>query len=125
MPAKTVAVPVERLVEERLIEVGFPCWPPPFWVVRAVATAAPRDWATEREAGRAAAIVAAAVGIPSVVAVGAVVATVAVASVVLLAPIAVAIGLAWLAWRWNRVPPGGQPALPTPAPPLPGAVLMR
>jgi len=122
MPAKIVAVPVERLVEEQLIEVGFPGWPPPLWFVRAVSPAAPREWATQREAGRAAAFVGVAVGVPALVAVGAVVAIFAVASVVLLAPIAVAVGLAWLAWRWNRVPPAGAPLAPGP---LPGSVLIR
>ena len=91
---------VEASVAVELVEVAFPAWPAPLRATRAVALAAPRDWATEREAGRAAVIVAAVVGIPAVVAVGAVLTVFVMTSAVLLAPL-LAVGLAWIAWRSN------------------------
>jgi hypothetical protein len=112
MPASATAVPLQRLIEEQLVEVGFPAWPSPLWVARAVAPAAPRDWATQREAGAAAAFVAGAVGLPALVAVGAAVTTFALTSAVLLAPL-LAVGLAWIAWRFNRLPEGGVAPGPT------------
>lgn len=109
MPAKATAVSLQRVVEEQLVEVGFPAWPAPLWLARAVAPAAPREWATQREAGAAAAFVAAVVGLPALVAAGAVVTTVALTSVVLLAPL-IAVVLVFVAWRFNRRP--APPALP-------------
>jgi hypothetical protein len=111
MPASATAVPLERVLEEQLVEVAFPGWPTPLWMAKVVAPAAPREWATQREAGAAAAFVAGVVGIPAFVAVGAALTTLALTSAVLLAPL-VAIGLAWIAWRYNRVPAG--PAAPQP-----------
>lgn len=110
MPAGTTSVPLEPFIEERLIEVGFPAWPAPLLIARALAPAAPREWATQREAGAAAAFVAGVVGVPALVAVGAAVATFALTSAVLLAPL-VAIALTVVAWRYNRSPGPGA-ALP-------------
>ena len=91
---------VETSVALELVEVAFPAWPAPLRAARAVALAAPRDWATEREAGRAAVIVAAVVGVPVAIAVGAVFTVFVVTSAVVLAPL-LAVGLAWIAWRSN------------------------
>jgi hypothetical protein len=88
---------------EQMIEVAFPAWPSPVSVARVMAPAAPRSWAREREAGSAAAIVAALVAVPALAAVGAVLAMFVVTLAVLVAP-AVAIGLAWVAWRCNESP---------------------
>lgn len=96
MPAIAASLPLESLVE-----VAFPGWPTPLITARAVAPAAPREWATQREAGASAAFVAGVVGIPAFVAVGTVAATFALTAAVLLAPL-LAVGLAWIAWRYNR-----------------------
>ncbi len=109
MPASEAVLSVE------LVEVAFPAWPSPLWMARAVAPAAPREWATQREAGEAAAIVAGVVGVPVIVAVGTVLATFILTAAMLLAP-AVAIALAWVAWRCNR---HEAPAPQRPAPPAP------
>ena len=69
--------------------------------VGAIALPAPSGWAAEREAAKAAAIVAGLVGVPAVVAAGAVLVLFALTAVVLLAPL-VAVLLTWLAWRCNR-----------------------
>jgi hypothetical protein len=119
MPAGAATIPVERLVAQQLVEVGFPAWPSPIWVARALAPAAPRSWATQREAGAAAAFVAGVVGIPAFIALGAAVTTFALTAAVLLAP-AVAVALAGIAWHFNRAPAGGG-AAPTPAPPASAA----
>lgn len=95
MQASAAALPVETFVE-----VAFPAWPMPVIVAAAIAPAAPREWATEREAGAAAAFVAGLVGVPAFIAVGAIATTVAVGSAVLLAPV-IPIVLAWVAWRAN------------------------
>jgi sugar phosphate permease len=108
MPASEAALSID------LVEVAFPAWPAPVWAARAVAPAAPREWATQREAGKAAAIVAAAVGVPVLVAVGAVLATFVLTTAMLLAP-AIAIALVWVAWRCNRREPQGAGAEPTEA----------
>lgn len=89
------------LSRAEVVEVAFPAWPLPLWAARAVAPAAPRAWATQREAGAAAAIVAAFVGVPAVVAVATVLTTFVLASAVLFAPL-VAIGLSIVAWHYNR-----------------------
>ena len=98
MEASAAVLPLESLVE-----VSFPAWPAPLFTARAIAPAAPREWATQREAGRAAAIVGGLVGVPALVAVGTILTTVAVTSAVLLAPL-LPVGLAWLAWRSNARP---------------------
>lgn len=69
------------------------------------------DWASaDREARRAAALVAAFVGVPSAVAAGAVLAVFALAWLVLLAPVAAAV-LTWVAWRYaTPEPPRGKAA---------------
>jgi hypothetical protein len=104
MQARAATLPVETLERlqrlETLVEVTFPAWPAPILAARAIAPAAPRDWATQREAGAAAAFVAGLVGIPAFVAVGTLAAVFALTSAALLAPV-VAVGLAWLAWRSN------------------------
>ncbi|HET8542408.1 MAG TPA: hypothetical protein VFL83_21220 [Anaeromyxobacter sp.] len=59
----------------------------------------------EREARRAAAFVAAFVGVPAALAAGATIVLVAVTSLVLLAPVVAAV-LTWVAWRYGRpIPP--------------------
>ena len=70
------------------------------------------EWeSAEREARRAAALVAAFVGVPSVIAVGATLVLFAMVWLVLLAP-AIAAALTWTAWRYARseraavTPPG-------------------
>ena len=93
----------EVAVAVELVEVAFPAWPAPLPAARAVALAAPREWALEREAGRAALLVGAVVGVPAVVAVGAILTVFVVGTAVLLAPL-VGFGLAWLAWRGNARP---------------------
>jgi hypothetical protein len=99
---------------QQLVEIAFPGWPSPLWMARAVAPAAPRTWATQRDAGAAAAIVLGAVVVPAVVAAGAVVSVFVLASAVLVAPL-VALLLAWVAWRCNEVAPA--PGSPHPAAP--------
>lgn len=89
---------------EQLVEVSFPAWPSPVWMARAVAPAAPRSWATQREAGAAAATIAGLVVVPAVVAVGAVVTTFVLTAAIVLAPVT-AVVLAWIAWRCNEVAP--------------------
>jgi hypothetical protein len=91
---------------QQLVEVSFPAWPSPVWMARAVAPAAPRTWATQRDAGAAAAAVAVAVVVPALVAAGAVVSLFVLTSAVLVAPL-VAVVLAWVAWRCNEVGPAG------------------
>jgi hypothetical protein len=120
---ETVTIDAQQLLREQLVEVAFPGWPSPIWMARAVAPAAPRSWATQREAGAAAAAVAIAVVVPVLIAVGTVVTTFVLTSAVLLAPV-VAIALAWIAWRCNEKAPLGAegdrrlpPAPPTPAQP--------
>ncbi len=93
-------VAAERAVALELVEVAFPAWPAPLRAARAVALAAPREWALEREAGRAAFVVGAVVGVPAAIAVGTVLTVFVVGTAVVLAP-ALAVGLAWLAWRGN------------------------
>ncbi len=68
--------------------------------------------AAEREARRGAAVVAALVGVPAVIAAGAAVLLSALTAIVLLAP-AVAAGLTWAAWHYGR--PRGEPASRTEA----------
>jgi heme A synthase len=89
------------LSKAETVEVAFPAWPLPLWAARALAPAAPRAWATQREAGAAAAVVAAFVGVPAVVAVATVLTTFVLASAVLFAPL-VAIALSIVAWHYNR-----------------------
>jgi hypothetical protein len=106
MPATYTAVRLDQLVE-----VAFPGWPTPLAVAAALAPAAPRSWATQREAGAAAAVVGGVVGVPALIAAGTVVTTVVLTLAVLVAPL-IAVVLAWVAWRCNRVDvPGGAPAL--------------
>jgi hypothetical protein len=115
---EAVTLDVKQLVREQLVEVAFPAWPSPVWMAKAVAPAAPRSWATQREAGAAAAIIAGAVGVPALIAVGTVVTTFVLTSAVLLAPL-VAFALAWVAWRCNEVAPpapDGDPCSPRVAP---------
>jgi hypothetical protein len=87
---------------DRLVEVAFPAWPPPLPFARAVAPAAPRSWATQREAGAAAATVVGLVGVPALAAIGAAATTFVLGLAVLAAP-ATALVLAAIAWRCNRV----------------------
>jgi hypothetical protein len=103
---EAVTIDVPQLSREQLVEIAFPAWPTPIWAARAVAPAAPRSWATQREAGAAAAMVALAVVVPVVIAVGTVVTTFVLTSAVLLAPL-VAVALAWVAWRCNETAPRG------------------
>ncbi len=66
------------------------------------------EWDTaEREARRAAAFVAAFVGVPAAIAAAAVLALFAITFLVLLAPLA-ALVLTWVAWRYGKAepPPG-------------------
>ncbi len=112
MGARAAVVPAQ----DPVLEVCFPGWPVPAWFARAVAVAAPRPWATQREAGSAAFLVAAFVGVPALLAAGTVIATVAIASVVLLAPL-VAVVLACVAWHANRRRPA---PVPPPSPPAAG-----
>jgi hypothetical protein len=99
MRASEAALPLDLLVE-----VAFPAWPSPLRVARAVAPAAPRSWATERAAGAAAAVVGGLVAVPALVAVGAAATTFVLTFAVLAAP-AIAVALAVVAWRCNRVEP--------------------
>ena len=63
------------------------------------------EWeSAEREARRAAALVAAFVGVPSVIAVGATLMLLAIVWLVLLAPLVAAV-LTWTAWRYARWEP--------------------
>ncbi len=90
---------IERL-EEQEVEAA-PALQVPGVPASAVSSALVHAWQTEREARKAAGMVAGFVGVPAIVAAGTVLVTVALASVVLLAPV-IAIGLSWLAWRENR-----------------------
>lgn len=80
-------------------------WPAP---MRALADVSAEAARVEREATRAAAVVAALVAVPAAIAAGAVLVLFALNLAVLLAPV-IAIALTWTAWRANRHAPPPPP----------------